>query len=87
MPNQIDVDNPKTFPVFPVPGGDPQFCGISIRTYIATAALQGLLARAPVSEDESLEGMSTGNNSWPFEDAADVAVKMADALIERLNKV
>lgn len=63
-------------PAFPLiinrPEGQTVYSGISLRTYIATKCLQGLC----VDEYDQ-------NYSDAF---ADMAVKLADALIERLEK-
>jgi hypothetical protein len=57
---------------------------ISVRTYIATAALQGLLAN---SEHGKLSDLAEDEGDiWMPDDLAKVAVMCADALIERLNK-
>lgn len=66
------------FPAFPFiynEGTEIQvMTGLTIRQYFAAKALQGLLS-------------NSGANFVSFpEDVADVAVTMADALIERLNK-
>lgn len=49
------------------------FCGMDIRTYIATAALHGLLANA----------VATKNN---FDIIVEAAVNLSDLLIAELNK-
>ena len=48
--------------------------GMDLRTYMATACLQGFLATTPSDECPKLS------------DLADDAVRLADALIERLNE-
>lgn len=54
--------------------------GISIRAYIATKAMQGILANS--------EGCYTQNNKKAYspEQISELAVQHADALIEQLNK-
>lgn len=62
-------------PAFARPDGGASFGsdGMTLREYIATAALQGLLAR----ENSLLLGAQS---------EAEVAVKVADALLEELAK-
>ncbi len=60
-----------TAAAFPLPLNAPHG-GMSIRTYIATAALQGLLA--------------ADNNTRSIAVEAELAVQAADALIARLNR-
>jgi hypothetical protein len=62
--------NPSNL-AFPAPAGTVH-AGISVRTYIATAALQGLLACDSVNASSA--------------DCAKAAVVCADALIAELNK-
>ena len=63
-------------PAFPcgVPDGDV-FKGMSLRAYIATAALQGLLDRRDI-----------GGSIPAHATLADTAVELADALIAELAK-
>ena len=66
------VKEVKKMSAFPVPEGVPYHFGIDTRTYIATATLAGMLG------DNTTTGDAT--------EMAEVAVTMADALIEELLK-
>lgn len=63
-------------PAFPCGEGTYGREGISIRIYIATAALKGLLSQAGPPAKDNLRK----------EDFAEMAVEYADALIERLEE-
>lgn len=69
--------NPKA-PAFPVAVEDPADVeyGMNLRTYIATACLQGMLSRSFGGE----------GNEPPDDVLATWAVGQADALIAELNK-
>lgn len=67
------IVNPR-FSAYPNEFVGAQYKGIDIRTYIATAALQGLLE---IGTD--IEGVT-------IDTVASDAVRFADALIEELNK-
>lgn len=70
---QIDkLANISLNPAFPCSNSSDQWGGMSLRTYIATQCLAGLLADP--------------NERGSFVDYAKTAVQTADALIEELNK-
>lgn len=56
------------------------------REIIATAALQGLLANSAHGKLSDLAENSGEQEPWLFQDMAEVAAAMADALIEKLDK-
>lgn len=63
-------------PAFPIIGGTAEYhYGMSLRAYIATAALQGIVA---------------GTSMWSHDEddtaCADAAVRLADALLAELAK-
>jgi hypothetical protein len=80
------ITPPDGGPAFPVPemhfGNDTkQACdakGLSLRAYIATAALQGMHA----AQDQTGLWFKEDNRKF----LAEIAVKQADALIAELNK-
>lgn len=67
--------NTSDTPAFPSPGYIETHPGMSLRAYIATAALQGMCANSSIMWDNAKQ---TGLYS-------SVAVAMADALIAELN--
>ena len=94
MSNKIDDGGPA-FPVHLADGekwiveSDPH--GMSLRAYIATAALQGMLANPAVSANTNEDGKQV----WPLDECGDggtdealasTAINLADALIAELAK-
>jgi len=62
---------------------DPEFSGMDLRTYIATACLQGLLANSSFVSSMAKEA---GSTTVAYRGMAKVAAMGADALIAELNK-
>lgn len=70
-------------PAFPAEANCPRHPGMTLRAYIATAAMSGILANQKLNDE--MEEMSESEGSEYTQAVADQAAEYADALLKALE--